>query len=90
MHGKNPSSRDTELSPADPDTAIAVLKGRLTPAALRAVIRAESTGSRHKDVERIMAEAANRNGRPRSRLPGADLAPFLVDLKLGLPLAAVR
>lgn len=73
MHGKDSSSRDTVLSPAARDAATAVLKGCLTTAALRSLIRAESTGSRHKDVERIMAEAANRNGRPRSRLPEAEL-----------------
>ena len=70
-----------ELSPTDRDATIAVLKRRLTPTALRSVIRAESTGSRHKGVERIIAEAENRHGRPRSRLPEAELAPFLVDLK---------
>lgn len=70
-----------ELSPADRDAAIAVLKRRLTPAALRSVIREEGAGRRRKGVEWIIAEAENRDGRLRSRLPEAELAPFLVDLK---------
>src|SRR5690242_6981779 len=70
-----------ELSSADRDAAIAVLTRRLAPAALRAVIRQDETGHRGKGVEWIIAETQSRDGRLRSRLPDADLAPFLVDLK---------
>src|SRR6266566_9353474 len=79
--GKSSSNRDMELSPADRDAAIAVLRRCLTPAALRSVIRQESTGRRRKGVEWIIAEVESRNGRLSSRLPDAALAPFLVDLK---------
>jgi DNA repair protein RadD len=70
-----------ELSSADRDAAVVVLRRCLTPAALRSVIRQESTGRRGKGVEWIIAEVESRDGRLSSRLPEADLAPFLVDLK---------
>jgi DNA repair protein RadD len=74
-----------ELSPTDRDAAIAALQRRLSPAALRAVIRQEERGARHKGVEWIIAEAERQSHdrRLRSRLPEGELAPFLVDLKGG-------
>jgi superfamily II DNA or RNA helicase len=85
-----------ELSPVDRDAAIAVLRRRLTPARLRAVIRGEEgPRRRHKGVEWIITEtekaddAAHPTRRRRSRLPDEELAPFLVDLK-GADLLASR
>lgn len=74
-------NRDMELSSADRDAAIAVLSRCLAPTALRSVLRQESTGRRRKGVEWIIAEMESGGGRLSSRLPDAELAPFLVDLK---------
>lgn len=75
---------DVELSAADRDAAIAVLARRLTSAELRSAIQKEERGAAHrKGVEWIIAEV-ERSGADRrltTRLPDADLAPFLVDLK---------
>jgi superfamily II DNA or RNA helicase len=71
-----------ELSPTDRAAVIAALERQLTPAALRAVLREEEGGPRRrKGVEWMIAEAEARDQRLRSRLPNAELAPFLVDLK---------
>jgi DNA repair protein RadD len=74
-----------ELSPADRAAAIAVLERRLSKRALRAVVREQQSAGRRnrKSVEWIIAEAENRDGRLRSRLPDSELAPFLVDLRGG-------
>jgi DNA repair protein RadD len=74
-----------ELSPTDRAAAITMLERRLTYPALRAVLEQEERGARrHKGVEWMIAEAErdSRDRRLRSRrLPDAELAPFLVDLK---------
>jgi DNA repair protein RadD len=81
-----------ELSPTDREAAIVVLGRRLTPRALRTVLQEEERGARRrKGVEWIIAETGGegRDRRLRSRLPDAELAPFLVDLK-GADLLASR
>jgi DNA repair protein RadD len=72
-----------ELSEVDRAAAVAVLQRRLTPSALRKVVAAaQARGRRNrKSVEWIIVETETRQpGRLRSRLPDAELAPFLVDL----------
>jgi hypothetical protein len=71
----------TEITTADRDTAIAILRARLQPKELRYVLDAvQGRGRRRKSVEWIVAETEHSGGRLKSRLPDDDLAAFLVDL----------
>lgn len=73
-----------ELSAVEREAAIAALRYKLQPSALRAILK-EDDGARyhrHKSVERIIAEVENRSqARLNSRLGDAELPAFLVDLK---------
>jgi len=60
------------LTQDDREEAIYVLKKRLTPAQMRAVIG--------HDIERLVARTENVGGLYHSRIPDDDLASFLIDL----------
>lgn len=71
-----------QLSEQDRSQAIQVLRRRLVPRDLRAVIEDLESGGRsrsRKSVEWIIAEVENGSGRLRSKLPEDELAEFLVD-----------
>ncbi len=71
-----------QLSEQDRSQAIQVLRRRLAPRDLRAVIEDLESGGRsrsRKSVEWIIAAVENGSGRPRSKLPEDELAEFLVD-----------
>lgn len=71
-----------QLSEQDRSQAIQVLRRRLAPRDLRAMIEDLESGGRsrsRKSVERIIAAVESGSGRPRSKLPEDELAEFLVD-----------
>lgn len=71
-----------QLSEQDRSQAIQVLRRRLAPRDLRAVIEDLESGGRsrsRKSVEWIIAAVENGSGRLRSKLPEDELAEFLVD-----------
>ncbi|MFF7262186.1 DEAD/DEAH box helicase [Streptomyces sp. NPDC008159] len=71
-----------QLSEQDRSQAIQVLRRRLAPRDLRAVIEDLESGGRsrsRKSVEWIIAAVENETGRLRSKLPEDELAEFLVD-----------
>ncbi|MET8218813.1 DEAD/DEAH box helicase [Streptomyces hirsutus] len=71
-----------QLSEHDRSQAIQVLRRRLAPRDLRAVIENLESGGRsrsRKSVEWIIAAVENESGRLRSKLPEDDLFEFLVD-----------
>ncbi len=85
-------SDSIELTTLDRDTAVANLTRRLSASDFRAILDAiRGRGRRRKTVEWIVAELEHRGSRGRlpSKLPGAQLPPFLVDL-LGPELLSVR
>jgi superfamily II DNA or RNA helicase len=73
----------SEVSVADRDAAIAILRRRLQPREMRAILdEARGSGRRgRKSVEWIVAETELDGPRLQSRLPDADLAGFLADLR---------
>ncbi|WLQ67635.1 DEAD/DEAH box helicase [Streptomyces glycanivorans] len=71
-----------QLSEQDRSQAIQVLRRRLAPRDLRAVIEDLESGGRsrsRKSVEWIIAAVENESGRARAKLPEGELAEFLVD-----------
>ncbi|PPS89944.1 putative DNA repair helicase RadD [Streptomyces sp. MH60] len=71
-----------QLSEQDRSQAIQILRRRLVPRDLRAVIEDLESGGRsrsRKSVEWIIAAVEHESGRARSKLPEGELADFLVD-----------
>ncbi|MER5364419.1 DEAD/DEAH box helicase [Streptomyces sp. NPDC002722] len=71
-----------QLSEQDRSQAIQLLRRRLAPRDLRAVIEDLESGGKSrskKSVESIIAAVENESGRARAKLPEGELAEFLVD-----------
>ncbi len=80
----------TGLDAESRSLAVDMLRSRLTPKDLRAVLKTEQGNTRRrKSVEWIVAETGNTGGRLRSRLPDDHLAGFLLDI-LGPDLLSSR